>query len=78
MASAFALTASDRPEPKSFSRFFKRLLNALAASRIEAVKRELRCHEPRLRAAAEARGESFSLRFDSAELLPFPLEQNRR
>lgn len=73
MASAFALTASDRPGSNSFSRFLKRLVNALAASRIDAVRRELSLHEPRLRAAAEARGETFSLRFDKTELLPFKL-----
>lgn len=73
MASAFALTASDRPESKPLSRLLKRLVNALAASRIDAVRRELSLHEPRLRAAAEARGETFSLRFDKAELLPFKL-----
>jgi hypothetical protein len=73
MASALALTASVRSEPKSFTRFLKRLVNALAASRIDAVRRELSFHEPRLRAAAEARGETFSLRFDKAELLPFKL-----
>lgn len=73
MASAFALTASDRSEYKPLNRFVKRLVNGLAASRIDAVRRELRLHEPRLRAAAEARGETFSIRFDATELLPFKL-----
>ena len=71
MASAFALTASDRPEYKPLNRFVKRLVNALVASRVDAVRRELRLHEPRLRRAAEARGETFSIRLDTAELLPF-------
>ncbi len=73
MASAFALTASDRSEARPISRFFKRLANAIVASRIDAVERELRRLEPRLRAAAEARGETFAIRLDRAELLPFAL-----
>jgi hypothetical protein len=73
MASALAIPASQRSEYKPFVHFFKRLINALAASRIDAVRREMRFHEPRLRAAAEARGETFSIRFDKAELLPFKL-----
>ena len=73
MASALALPTSQRSEYKPFSRFVKRLINALVASSIDAVRRELRLYEPRLRAAAEARGETFSVRFDRAELLPFKL-----
>lgn len=73
MASALVLPASDRSEAPSLSRFLKRVVNALALSRINAVERELRLHEPRLRKAAEARGESFSFHFDRAALLPFQL-----
>lgn len=68
MTVAFARNASDRPDARPFTQFRKRLVNAIAASRIDPVERELRRHEPRLGAG---RGEAFTMRFDRAELLPF-------
>lgn len=71
MASASALTGFAPARSQSPLPLLKRLINAMVASRIDAVERELRLHEPSLRALAEGRGQSYPIRLDRTALLPF-------
>jgi hypothetical protein len=68
---AYALSARDLPAPKPASRFLQRLVNTIAASRIDAAERELRRHEALLRETALVHGEYRTITLDRAALLPF-------
>jgi hypothetical protein len=71
MAYALSPTASDLSEPRPVGRFFKRLVNAIAASRMAAAERHLRQHHALLGETRLINGEYRKISFNNADFLPF-------
>jgi hypothetical protein len=72
MAYALSPTASDFSERRpTVSRFFKRVVNAIAASRMATAERHLRERHALLGDTVLINGEYRKISFNNADFLPF-------
>jgi hypothetical protein len=71
MAYALSSTASDFAERRPVSGFFKRLVNAIAASRMATAERHLRERHALLGDTVLINGEYRKISFNNSDFLPF-------